>query len=69
MKQCHVCDGRCTPEVHASSLRIRAWLRARLELAMQPARQAGPRSEHFRPSLLSIKDARSPASKRKAAQK
>lgn len=69
-KECRYClSRRCDAEIHASSQRVHRWLKERVESALAPVTAAAPKSEHFRPGIGGVKDARSPASRRKAARK
>jgi hypothetical protein len=66
--QCATCLGKHDPEFHASTLRIRAWLRAHLELVQKPLPVPQQKSQPHQSSLGSVKSLRCPASRRKAAR-
>ena len=66
--ECKTCMGAHSDEFHASTLRIRAWLRAHLELVQKPLPVPQQKSQPHQSSLGSVKSLRCPASRRKAAR-
>ena len=68
--ECRLCGIAHDPQLHAAVLRIRAWVRARLALVLQPvAIPPQPRLKPYPPGMAAIRLLRCPASKRKAAAK